>query len=86
MATKGPFKSSPEENSLGGRVKRYDRVGSAVGGVAARLAGAKYLGKSIDKDAHARDLRVVGLHEGGEPDGGAHRRELVDQLLQPGLV
>ena len=57
MATKGPFKSSPEENSLGGRVKRYARVGSAVGGVAARLAGAKYLGKSIDKDAHARDLR-----------------------------
>ena len=57
MATKGPFKSSPEENSLGGRVKRYARVGSAIGGVAARLAGAKYLGKSIDKDAHARDLR-----------------------------
>jgi len=46
-----------ERNSLSGRVKRYARVGGAVGGLAARLAGAKYLGKSLDKGTHARDLR-----------------------------
>ena len=46
-----------ERNTLGGRVKRYARVGGAVGGLAARLAGAKYLGTTLDKDAHARDLR-----------------------------
>lgn len=46
-----------ERNSLRGRVKRYARVGTAVGGLAARLAGAKYLGTNLDKDAHARDLR-----------------------------
>ena len=46
-----------ERNTLGGRVKRYARVGGAVGGLAAWLAGAKYLGTTLDKDAHARDLR-----------------------------
>ena len=46
-----------ESNSLTGRVKRYARVGGAVGGLAARLAGSRYLGMEIDRDAHARDLK-----------------------------
>jgi predicted unusual protein kinase regulating ubiquinone biosynthesis (AarF/ABC1/UbiB family) len=48
-----------EANSLTGRVKRYARVGGAVGGLAARLAGSRYLGMEIDRDAHARDLRAA---------------------------
>ncbi len=48
-----------EANSLTGRVKRYARVGGAVGGLAARLAGSRYLGMEIDRDAHARDLKAA---------------------------
>ena len=46
-----------ESSNLTGRVKRYARVGGAVGGLAARLAGSRYLGMEIDRDAHARDLK-----------------------------
>ena len=54
----GP-EDSAEKNSLRGRVKRYARVSGAVGGLAAKLATAKYLGSNFDKDKHARDLRVA---------------------------
>ena len=40
-----------------GRIKRYARVTSAVGGLAAKLAGEKYLGLKIDKENHAKQLR-----------------------------
>src|SRR5471032_870336 len=48
-----------ENNSLGGRVRRYARVSTAVGGIAARLAGERYLGISIDRGRHAADLKVA---------------------------
>lgn len=48
-----------ERNSLGGRVRRYARVGSAVGGLAARVAGERYLGWSLDKGAHASELKLA---------------------------
>ena len=48
-----------ENNSLTGRVKRYARVGGAVGGLAARLAGKRYLGIEMDRDRHARDLKAA---------------------------
>ena len=40
-----------------GRIKRYAKVTSAVGGLAAKLAGEKYLGLKIDKENHAKQLR-----------------------------
>jgi predicted unusual protein kinase regulating ubiquinone biosynthesis (AarF/ABC1/UbiB family) len=46
-----------EGDSLAGRVKRYAKVGTAVGGLAARLAGDKVFGLSLDKPAHAKDLK-----------------------------
>ncbi len=46
-----------EDDTLVGRVRRYTRVSSAVGGLAARLAGQRYLGLPIDKGRHAADLR-----------------------------
>src|SRR4029077_1679512 len=58
-------KSSPrmtersEENRLSGRIRRYARVGSAVGGLAARLAGQRYLGMGLDRDVHAAELRAA---------------------------
>jgi predicted unusual protein kinase regulating ubiquinone biosynthesis (AarF/ABC1/UbiB family) len=46
-----------EDDTLVGRVRRYTRVSSAVGGLAARLAGQRYLGLPIDKGRHAAELR-----------------------------
>jgi predicted unusual protein kinase regulating ubiquinone biosynthesis (AarF/ABC1/UbiB family) len=48
---------TPEENRLAGRVRRYARVGSAVGGLAARLGAERYLGVPLDRDRHAADLK-----------------------------
>jgi predicted unusual protein kinase regulating ubiquinone biosynthesis (AarF/ABC1/UbiB family) len=53
-------KSAPEDrDSLGGRVRRYARVTTAVGGLAARLAGERFLGVKLDRARHAEDLRVA---------------------------
>ena len=50
---------SGDDNTVGGRVRRYARVGTAVGGLAARLAGARYLGLDLDKGRHAQDLTAA---------------------------
>lgn len=51
---------SPDgNNSLGGRARRYARVGTTVGGLAARLAGERYLGMKVDRANHAADLKVA---------------------------
>ena len=47
----------PENNRLTGRVRRYAQVGTAVGGIAARLAGERYLGVKLDREKHAEDLK-----------------------------
>lgn len=52
-------RSSREDNSLPGRVKRYAQVGGAVGGFAARLAGERYLGMKNDPTKGAEDLRMA---------------------------
>ena len=46
-----------EENRLTGRVRRYTRVGAAVGGIAARFAGERYLGVQMDRERNAEDLK-----------------------------
>lgn len=43
----------------GGRLRRYAKVTTAMGGLAARLAGEKYLGIKIDREQHASDLRAA---------------------------
>ena len=48
-----------ERNSFGGRVMRYARVGRAVGGLAARVAGQRYLGLKIDRAEHAAELKAA---------------------------
>ena len=48
-----------EEDNFAGRVRRYARVGGAVGGLAARLAGERYLGIAVDKERHAADLKAA---------------------------
>jgi predicted unusual protein kinase regulating ubiquinone biosynthesis (AarF/ABC1/UbiB family) len=48
-----------DEDSFGGRVRRYARVGGAMSGLAARLAGERYLGLPIDRERHAADLKAA---------------------------
>jgi predicted unusual protein kinase regulating ubiquinone biosynthesis (AarF/ABC1/UbiB family) len=48
-----------ERNSLGGRVMRYARVGRAVGGLAARVAGQRYLGFKVDRAVDAAELKAA---------------------------
>src|SRR5450432_2265039 len=48
-----------EDNSFGRRVRRYAQVGTAVGGIAARLAGERYLGLPLDRTRHAADLSAA---------------------------
>ena len=50
-----------EANRLSGRLSRYARVGSGVGGLAARMIGARALGREVDRGARAADLaRMLG--------------------------
>ena len=48
-----------EGPSLGGRLGRYARVGASVGGLAARLAGERYLGWTLDRGKHAAELKAA---------------------------
>lgn len=48
-----------EENTFGGRIVRYARVGTAMGGLAARLAGERYLGMRLERAEHAAELRAA---------------------------
>lgn len=47
------------ERRFGGRIRRYAEVGTAVSGLAARLAGERFLGLKIDKAQHASELRAA---------------------------
>jgi predicted unusual protein kinase regulating ubiquinone biosynthesis (AarF/ABC1/UbiB family) len=49
----------PDDNSLPGRVRRYAQVSTAMGGLAARLAGERYLGLNLDRGRHAAELKAV---------------------------
>ena len=46
-----------EDDRLTGRVRRYARVGTSVGGIAARMAGQRYLGLPADRERNAAELR-----------------------------
>ena len=51
--------SDSEDNTLGRRARRYARVGGAVGGLAARFVGSRYLGLGLDKEKHAGELTAA---------------------------
>ena len=48
--------SDPEQNSFPRRVSRYARVGANVGGVAAKMAGARLLGRDFGDERNAVQL------------------------------
>lgn len=47
------------ESTLFGEVRRIVRTSGAVGGIAARVAGQRFLGLRTDRAAHAEDLRQI---------------------------
>lgn len=49
-------KKGTEKSTAAGRIKRYARVSTTMTGLAAKLAGEKYLGVRIDRPEHARKL------------------------------
>ena len=59
MRNKNNFRDELSSSMTGGRLRRYAKVTSAMGGLAARLAGEKYLGIKIDREQHASDLRAA---------------------------
>jgi predicted unusual protein kinase regulating ubiquinone biosynthesis (AarF/ABC1/UbiB family) len=48
-----------EKNRLSARAARYARVGANVGGVAARMAGARFLGLNLDRAKNAAELAAA---------------------------
>src|SRR3954451_6272276 len=51
--------SDIERNRLSARATRYARVGANVGGVAARLAGARFFGMTLDRGRNALELAAA---------------------------
>ena len=47
----------PEQDRLSQRLKRYAQVSTAVGGLAARIAGDRVLGRQPNKQRNAEELR-----------------------------
>ncbi len=45
-----------DKNSVGGRIKRYSKVSGTMAGLAAKLAGERYLGLKIEREDHALQL------------------------------
>lgn len=46
-------------DTFGGRLRRFAKVGQTVGGLAARLAGNRLFGVTIDRPEHAAELRAA---------------------------
>ncbi len=51
--------SDPERNRLSARLGRYARVGTNVGGVAAKVAGARLFRTGLDRDRNAGELAAA---------------------------
>jgi predicted unusual protein kinase regulating ubiquinone biosynthesis (AarF/ABC1/UbiB family) len=54
-----PRKKDREANRFSARAKRYARVGANVGGVAARMAGARFFGFDLDRTRNAIELTAA---------------------------
>ena len=48
-----------EKNRFSARAKRYARVGTQLGGTAARFAGARFFGVPVDRAANAIELAAA---------------------------
>jgi len=61
--TKAPAESAADfgeaDSRLSGRVRRYARVGTSVGGLAAPVVGARFLGIGLDRGKHSSELKAA---------------------------
>ena len=48
-----------EDNSLGGRLRRYARVSASMGGVGLRFGASRLLGAPLDRNRNAAALRAA---------------------------
>jgi len=48
-----------DENTYGGRLRRYAQVGTRMSGLAAKLASERYLGRKLDRNEHAAELKAA---------------------------
>jgi predicted unusual protein kinase regulating ubiquinone biosynthesis (AarF/ABC1/UbiB family) len=48
-----------DQNTMGGRWRRYAQVTGAMSGLAARVAGEKVFGVTINRENHAQELRAA---------------------------
>lgn len=48
-----------DENTYGGRLRRYAQVGTRMSGLAAKLASERYLGRKLDRNVHAAELKAA---------------------------
>jgi len=48
-----------EQNTVGGRLRRYARVGAAVGGLGVRFGAGRLFGIEVDKGKHAAELTAA---------------------------
>ncbi len=46
-----------EDSRLSGRVRRYAKVGTSVGGLAAQVVASRVFGSKLDKTSHSADLK-----------------------------
>ena len=53
------FMTDREKNRFSARARRYASVGTNVGGVAARMAGARFLGMDLDRAKNAAELAAA---------------------------
>ena len=54
-----PHRAPQDASNLVGRIKRYAKVGTSMGGLATKLVGGQYLGLSIDRAEHAQQLKDI---------------------------
>lgn len=59
MAKDTPKAKDKEANRMAGRVARYAKVSTAVGGLAVKMAGQRYLGLKAKPDKNAGELRLA---------------------------
>ena len=48
-----------DQGTLFGEIRRFARTSGAVGGIAARVAGERVLGRRTDRTRHAEDLKTI---------------------------
>src|SRR3546814_2142793 len=64
----GDYRDDPHEDfgeeagSRLGRARRYAQVGTSVGGLAAQIVGARYLGFGLDRGRHSSDRKSTRLN------------------------